>query len=193
MLGLMVLIIIGSILVVRILPESATIERRKTEQNFALTISLIRQAVTLERFLGDSSPCKAEYDDLLLDPDDPVKIETYLNALVAHNFLSLENYRSPAIPQQMWGTAVGKHFWQVRRNLVATDTSFGIGSFEAGVENNEGFSSPVGWINSLTQNDNATFSTSTPQDLDDNFTWQNNFGSMGGRDGRSLRIATYTP
>lgn len=193
MLGLMVLIIIASIVVLRILPESETIEKRKTEKSFALTLSLIRQAIALERYLGDSSPCKAEYDSLLLDPDDPVRIDAYLSALVTNNFLALENYRSPAIPQHQWGTAASQLFWQVRRNLVASDTEFGIGSFEAGVENNEGFSSPVGWVNSLTQNNNATFSTSTPDSFDDNFTWQNKFGSIGGRDGRSLRIATYTP
>lgn len=193
MLGLMVLIMIGGIIALRILPQSEVVEKRSNENSFALTISIIRQAITLERALGDASPCKAEYDSMILDPENPVKVDAYLKSLLNHNFLTMENYRSPVIPSYLWGTAGGQMFWQARRNLAASDTVYGMGSFEAGTETNEGFSSPTGWVNSLIYNDNATFSTSVPQGVYDDFPWQNKFGTMGGRQGYSLRIATYTP
>ena len=193
MLGLMVLIVIGGIIALRFLPQSEVIEKRRKENSFALTISIIRQAISLERALGDSSPCKPEYDDLMLDPENPLKVDAYLKSLISHNFLTLENFQSPVVPRHLWGTAGGQMFWQARKNLAASDTIYGMGSFEAGTEMNEGFSSPTGWVNSLIYNDNATFSTSVPLNVYDDFPWQNKFGTMGGRQGYSLRIATYTP
>lgn len=196
MLGLLVALIVASIVALRMIPEYSTIEERTTEQEFIETIGHIRAAIDLERVLGDASPCKVEYDALVADPDNPVKIEAYLKALERDNFLNISEFKNPAIPYYRWGTALGQDYWQVKLNLVSSDTAYGLGSFEAGTETNEGFSSPTGWVNSLAYNDNATFSTDTPsletEEFDD-YPGQNRLGKLSSYRGYSLKLATYTP
>jgi len=193
MLGMLVVLIIGSLVAIRLLPQMETIEKRQQETSFDQTLSLIRQAVYLERQLGDLSPCKVQYNDLVADSQNSAKLEAYLNALVQFNFLTIDKHQNPLIAPHHWGVGPGQIFWQTTRNLVSSDTTFGIGSFEAGAEVSEGFSSPVGWINSMPYNDNATFAEGISMpDLDD-FPWQNKFGNTAGQPGRSLRIASYTP
>ncbi len=193
MLGLMVILIIGSLVAIRLLPQMQTLEKRQAETTFDQTLSLLRQGVYLERQLGDNSPCKAEYDDLIADPENAAKLNAYLQALVQNNFLTIENHDNPLIADHLWGTGPGQIFWQTTRNLVASNATFGIGSFEAGFEIADGFSSPVGWVNSLAYNDNATFAEGLSMPELDDFPWQNKFGNTAGQPGKSLRIATYTP
>lgn len=196
MLGLLILLIIGSIIALRTLPEYKTIEERALEQDFIEKIGHIRAAIDIDRSLGDKSPCKPEYDDLMADPGNPVKIEAYLKALSRENFLNLSRFKDPAIPDYRWGTGPNQLFWQVQLNLVSSDTAYGLGSFEAGAENNEGFNSPTGWVNSLAYNDNATFSPDTPSfesDSFDDYPGQNRLGRLLSLKGYSLRLATYTP
>lgn len=193
MLGLLVVIIIGGIVALQMLPEYETLEKRRVEDDFSLTISHIRQAISLEREMADDSPCLAEYNSLMADPDNPVKLQTYLDSLKNHGFLTLQNYQSPSVPYHKWGTGPNNLFWQTRRNLIASTTTFGISSFEAGAEVQDGFSSPVGWINSMAQNDNATFAPGIQNSTMDDFPWQNKFGDLPSQPGKSLRIASYTP
>lgn len=193
MLGLLVFIIIGSIIALRRAPQVEIVEKRHVETSFDQTLSLIRQAIYLERQLDDLSPCKAEYEDLIADPKNPVKIESYLNALVLNNFLTIEKYQNPLIANNRWGAGAGQIYWETTRNLVSSDTIFGIGSFEAGAEVYGGFSSPVGWLNSMVYNDNATFAEGISMPELDDFPWQNKFGHTSGQPGKSLRLASDTP
>ncbi len=196
MLGLLVVLIIAGLISLRLLPEYSVIEERETEKQFAVLISNIRAAIDLERTLGDDSPCKPEYDALIADPDNPARIDDYLQALSREHFLNRSDYANPAVAHFRWGTAPGELFWKVQVNHVASDTAFAIGSFEAGTEINEGFSSPVGWVNSMPYNDNATFAQDTPSyysEVFDDYPGQNRLGHLSSRRGYSLKIASYTP
>ena len=200
-LGLMVLILITSILAMRMIPEYNTISEREDEQEFTVTLGQIRSAMKLERSLNDpknglTSPCAATYNALINDINNPAKVEAYLKDLYDNKFLINYNPKDPTIKSHLWGTGASQLFWQARRNLVASTTSYGIGSFEAGTEVIDGFNSPAGWINTFPDNDNATFSPITPSSEDSNldfFIGQNKLGSPISDDGYCLKLATSTP
>lgn len=194
-LGLLMLIIIMSIVALRLLPEANTINQRNIEQEFSITLTEIRSAMDLERSLGNSSPCKAEYDALILDPSNPVKVKNYLDALAKNHFLLHSSPKDPTIPFYRWGTGANKLFWQAHRNLVSSQTVYGVGSFESGTKNTDGFDSPVGWVNSFPNHDDATFSYDTPSSADssrDEYIGQNRFGTPYSVRGHCLRIASST-
>lgn len=194
-LGLLMLIVVMSIIALRILPETHTLHERDVEQEFTITIGNIRAAMDIERNMGASSPCIAEYNALLGDPSDPAKIDAYLDCLAEHNLLNHANPKDPTIPAYRWGIGANELFWQAQQNLVSSHTAYGVGSFEAGTEEIDSFNSPVGWVNSFPEHDNATFSSDTPSNEDssyDDYLGQNRFGRANSFYGNCLRLASST-
>ena len=184
-----------SIIALRLLPEAHTINQRNVEQEFSITLTEIRSAMDLERSMGDSSPCKAEYDALAADPSNPVKVNAYLDALANNNLLVHAKPKDPTIPAYRWGTGANELFWQAQSNLVSSQTAYGVGSFEAGTENVNGFDSPVGWVNSFPNHDDATFTPDTPTSSSsylDDYVGQNRFGAPNSVRGYCIRLASST-
>ena len=194
-LGLLVLIVITGIMATRLLPEYNTLQERAVEQEFAVTIGHIRAAMDIERAMLGSSPCLIEFDALYADPTNPVKVNNYIKALENNNLLIHPDPSDPAIPNYRWGTGAGQLYWQVQKNLVASTTVPGMGSFEEW-DDSSGVNTPVGWTLGSLSPTQATFVNDSPSmensNLDD-YLGQNRFGDMNGYKGYALKLASSTP
>lgn len=113
MLMLFVVIVVGSIIALRLLPENDVIVRRDKEDNLHNNLSQIREAFDLK---WQVDPAWAP------DLSNKAAIRAALATLQTENYLRNLEVKDPTIPNYLWDTA-DEYFWKASAN-IASNTSF---------------------------------------------------------------------
>ena len=166
MLMLFVVIVVGSIIALRLLPEKDIMVKRADEDSLRSNLSHIRQAVDLRW-----------QDDPAWAPtlDSSVNIKTVLTELKDANYLRSDLIKDPTIAAHLWESS-DDYYWKGTTNIAANS------SFEVLVAG-----SIDEWSETTSTVSEADANYLSGSEVDD-YPHQNKLGNLLQSDGLSLKI-----
>mgnify|MGYP000847457385 CR=1 FL=1 len=172
---LLILLSIGVIIARQIGPSEEMLSRRLAENGLTTDISQIREAFDMMKIASQTwQPWEENFDPDSVDA--AASIAKILETLRTEGFLRSSEVYDSTTKKHLWGTGVGKQYWQASINL-ASNSSFQIYTGEARI-----------WDWNQTDTAAATDTFFLNEQSIDDYPFQNKLGEAAGKSGFSLKI-----